>query len=103
MKRYKPAIKAKIIQAAQTARTEGKTWREAHDAAKEAGYKGSLQGIAAMLKIEEKKTGKTKVKGRGRKPGRKAKADPITAFVEKMVEKRLKERVRKAIAALKGI
>ena len=104
MKRYKPQVKAAIIQAATGARAEGKSWNEAHEAAKSAGYRGSLQGIAAMV---TKAGGKVKVTGkRGRKPGRKAgytKADPITSFVNKLVEKKLKERVRLAIRALKGI
>lgn len=103
VKRYKPELKAKIISAAKEARSAGKSWNDAHNAAKEAGYKGSLNGLAAMV---TKAGGKVKVKGkRGRKAGKRtyAKSDPITKFVNQMVEQKLKERVKAAIRALKGI
>ena len=102
MKRYSKAVKAAIIQAATGARAEGKSWNEAHQAAKSAGYKGSLGGLAAMVT----KAGGVKSKGKaGRKAGRKpyTKLDPVAKFVNKLVEQKLKERVRLAIRALKGI
>ena len=107
MKRYKPAIKAKIVETTKAARAEGKKWKQAHEEAKGVGYKGSLAALVGMLRDVEKATGKVKKTGKpGRKAGRKTiytKSDPITIFVNKMVEKKLKERVKLAIRALKGI
>jgi len=108
MKHYKPQVKAKIVETTKAARAEGKKWKQAHEEAKGVGYKGSLAALVGMLRDVERAAGKVvKSKGKpGRKPGRKAgytKLDPVAKFVNKLVEQKLKERVRKAIAALKGI
>ena len=108
---YAPAVRAKIIQAAKSARASGKTWKVALEAAKKAGYTGTADGLYQMARkakptaSKKPAAAKPKAKRRGRKPGPKpgSRRDPITAFVEKLVEQRLKERVRKAIRALKGI
>ena len=84
---YTATVKAAFMEAATAARSQGKSWGVALKAAKKAGYKGSLQGIGAILR----KAG-TGIK-RGRKPGRK----PVTAGVssiDEMVNKVALERVR---------
>jgi hypothetical protein len=71
MPRYSPEMKSAILRAAIAARGAGKKWSEAHEAAKEAGYGGSLQGIVKMIR-----GGNRKAK-RGRKPS--ASAEPVVA------------------------
>ena len=58
-KRYDPKTKAAIIEAALAARKEGKTWAEAFQAGKEAGYSGSQLGLEQMVR-----------KASGKVPGR---------------------------------
>ena len=45
MKRYDKHTKAAFLEAAGAARKAGKTWGEAHAAAKAAGYPGSQLGL----------------------------------------------------------
>ena len=59
-KRYSPAAKAAIMRAAILARGTG-TWAEAHKAAKNAGYRGSVQGIVKMLRASNRKKHPRKV------------------------------------------
>jgi hypothetical protein len=112
---YDEATKAAIKKAALDARKAGKTWKDAHAAAQEAGYQGSQQGIIKLLRTE----GKAK---RGRKPGRPAgsknKRKPgrpkgsgagasshpseISQLIDKLVKGRIQEALDKAIAVLKS-
>ena len=62
MPRPSPEMKSAILRAAIAARGTGKKWSEAHQAAKEAGYGGSLQGIVKMIRGGNRKP------KRGRKP-----------------------------------
>lgn len=122
---YDAKTKAAIIAAASDARKAGKTWAEALEDAKKAGYAGSLQGITKMMRTVAKKAKKAKQpagKRRGRKPGPKAAVnvaakiakrgpgrppkaaagmDGIEAMVSKLVESRVKAVLDKAIAVLK--
>ena len=108
-KHYSAKTKAAIVEAARSTRDAGETWKQAFEAAKKVGYKGSLQGIEKMMRAMSKKTGKAMgIKRRGRKrgpkPGRKAAGlSPISAMVEKLVKARVQETLEKAIAALKAI
>jgi hypothetical protein len=117
--RYSPKVKAKFIAAASAARSAGKPWAVAFSAAREAGYKGSLQGITKLLRDAGKTgkaAGKAAGKRRGRKPGRKPMAvvtrgsgrplnvNTETGGIEALVAKVVKDRVgailEKAIAML---
>ena len=47
--RYGPQIKAAIIAAVNDARKSGKTWADAFEPAKQAGYKGSPGGLVQLV------------------------------------------------------
>lgn len=125
---YDPKIKAAFISAAIVARSAGKTWNEALDAAKAEGYTGSRQGILKMIGDEGKRKGKGK---RGRKPGvrtskpgvrgrkkglrgrRKSRGaslaaavgthfEPIQAMIDKIVQDRVRGVLDRAIAELQN-
>jgi hypothetical protein len=109
---YDPQTKAAILAAATEARAAGKPWSVAFSAAREAGYKGSLQGITHLLMNAKKPAGK-----RGRKPGPKAAVkvtsgrplkvaagtDSIEAMVDKLVRERVSSILNKAIATLEEL
>ncbi|MCY3020159.1 MAG: hypothetical protein NTW87_14170 [Planctomycetota bacterium] len=63
-KRYKPAVKAKFMEAAAAARAAGQQWKAAYVAAQQAGYRGSVDALAKMMATKKAR----------RKPGRPAKA-----------------------------
>ncbi|HLX64375.1 MAG TPA: hypothetical protein VKX17_24085 [Planctomycetota bacterium] len=46
---YKASVKDAIIKAAADAREAGKSWKDAFEAAKKAGYQGSVKSIAKLL------------------------------------------------------
>lgn len=114
---YDAATKDAFIHATVEARRAGKTWREAHAAAKAAGYQGSQQGIVKLLRGKGARKGR-----RGRKPGRplgsknvvrrpgrpgrpQASASPasdIAALVDKLVQARINDALDRAIGVLKG-
>ena len=121
---YDAETKAAILKAAADARGAGKSWAEALDAAKAAGYKGSLQYLVKMARG----SGAVKVKGRRKrqnasvapavkkakgKPGRPAKVarannagaglGDIEKIVAAMVEARVGAAVNQAIAALENV
>ena len=50
-KRYDPKTKDSIMNAAKAARAAGKTWAEAHEAAKAVGYKGSPEGLDVKAEV----------------------------------------------------
>jgi hypothetical protein len=94
-KRYDPRTKAAIIEAALAARKNGKTWAEAFQAGKEAGYNGSRLGLEQMVR---KASGK--VPGRRGRPSLKARAPEAPggiSSVEALVEKIVQDRVRAAL------
>ena len=124
-KRFDPADKAAIIEAASNAREAGKSWPEALEAAKKAGYAGSLLGIARMIQSAQEKAVETAISAK-RGPGRPPKSatpakrgpgrPPKTAIpakrgpgrppktqtsglsgIEAMIENVVKERVSEAI------
>jgi hypothetical protein len=68
--RYKPAVKAKIFEAATAARAAGKTWKDAHAAAQQAGYKGNVDALMQMM---AKKKAKAAAPAPAKKLGRPAK------------------------------
>lgn len=59
-KRYKPEIKARIIEAATAARAAGKPWKDAHVAAQQAGYKGNVDNLMKMIVRKAKKAAPAK-------------------------------------------
>jgi hypothetical protein len=113
-KRYNPKTKAAILEAATAARRARKTWKQAFEAAKEAGYTGSVQALVKMMRAAGKVRGRRGRKaGRGpvaalvlvkRGPGRPAKATAGLGSIESMINKLVKEQVNgaldKAIAVL---
>jgi hypothetical protein len=85
MKRYGKAEKAQIIQAASSVRAKAGTWAEAFEAAKSAGYRGTISGLNQMVrnafgkKTPPKPVAPTKGRLRGRKPGPK----PVVLVVKR--------------------
>ncbi len=55
-KRYDPETKAAIIDATVTARSAGKSWAEAFEVAKEAGYSGTGPALEQMIRVASKKS-----------------------------------------------
>jgi hypothetical protein len=106
MKRYDPATKAAIVEAASAARKAGRSWSEAFQAAQAAGYGGSQHGLEQMVR----KAGGRKPGRRGRPPGSKNKPrgavggefPSIGAMIEKTVQERVRAALDRAIAALKN-
>ena len=114
--RYDPKTKAAITAAAASARSKGKTWEGAHAAAKEAGYKGSVQGLIKMIGAAKKKSQKAKSGAKAApisiakaavKPSSPANSaaaegyDPVHAMIDQIVKQKVKAVVEKAIAELK--
>ena len=112
---YDPETKAAIIKATADARSAGKTWADALDAAKSAGFKGSLpylmktaqtSGAVKVRRMRRRKAGAlTSAKG---KPGRPAKKvglngsglGAIDTIVEQMVESRVSAAMKRAVVTL---
>ena len=112
---YDAETKAAIIKATADARSAGKTWAEALEAAKGAGYKGSLpylmktaqtSGTVKVRRRRRRKAGPLTVAKPG--PGRPAKAPglngtglgAIDRIVEQMVESRVSVAMKRAITTL---
>src|SRR5437868_319828 len=113
---YDEQTKSAFLQAAIAARGTGKTWAETFQAAKEAGYTGSPQGIKKMLDAAAGKKRGTK-KSRASKPVQKTPASAAATGVmakrsgrpKGSKNKKAKSRMRydsatkaKIIAAAKG-
>ena len=106
---YDPKAKSAIIKAALKARRQKKTWLEAFEAAKQAGYSGSLQGITKMiralrlkgkLKLRKAVNGRRGRRGRrGRKPGSGG-VSSIEAMVASLVKVRVRAVLDSTIAEL---
>ncbi|HEY3324993.1 MAG TPA: hypothetical protein VGP72_31355 [Planctomycetota bacterium] len=123
VKRYDKKVKAAIIEATTTARSDGKSWNEAFKAAKEAGYTGSLGGLEQMIRNAALKSKKQAVRKLGRPAGKRRGRPPmqtkaavqrrgpgrppktgdlssIEAIVASVVKKQVNEVLDKAIAVL---
>ena len=108
-KRYDPKTKAAIKLAANSARSQGKTWAAAHSAATEAGYKGGVQGLVKMIRAAKKKPKASPVATTkpSTKPTIFSKSPPTEGYdpVRKMIDQIVKQKVRavveKAIAELR--
>ena len=109
---YTTKIRDAFVKAAQKARAQGKSWVEAFEVAKAAGYAGSLQGISKIVRdVEEGKPAK--------KPGRPKKTatapvqaaassagvgmDSLQKAINGLVEQRVRAALDRAIAELKKI
>ena len=99
---YDKKTRAAFMAAALGARKAGKTWPEAFEAATKAGYKGSLQGISKLGRVEEAPASP----GRKRGPGRPPKAKTVSASthtgggiesIQKTIDGLVKARVRVAL------
>ena len=122
-KRYSPKMKSAIMSAAIAVRGAGKKWTEAFQAAKGAGYRGSLQGIVKMIRAGNRKKivrkpvatkpaakrGPGRPKGSGKRWGRPALhavsangIGQIQAAVERIVAERVRGAIDRAIAALES-
>ena len=102
-KRYKPEVKAKIVEAAAAARAEDKPWKDAHIAAQKLGYKGN---VGALMQMMAKKKAKKAGPAPARKPGRPAKAKaPAPAFttLDPVAAQYLVSAIDKAIAELQKL
>ena len=90
---YDPKTKAAILAAAK-----GKKLKVAYEAAKEVGYKGSMQSLYVMLRnsgVTRRKHNKTKVAA---KPIVKAKQDTGLSEIDKLIETEVQARVKVALA-----
>ena len=77
--RYGPQIKAAIIAAVNDARKSGKTWADAFEPAKQAGYKGSPGGLVQLVtasKPAKKTVAPKKVVSENKAPATATKAKP---------------------------
>jgi hypothetical protein len=107
---YSEQTRTAIVDAAVGERKSGKSWNDALDAAKKAGYKGKLQYLVKMVRG----SGAGGIRTRGRKRGRPA-GKPvhramnnvragglgsIENIVNSMVEERLKKTINSAVSAL---
>src|SRR3954447_20695763 len=109
--RYTSETKKAILEAAIAARGQGKSWREAFDAAKAAGYNGSAPGLVQMLRNASARKGSPAKVGRPRGPGRPPKAAPaaaaatsgsassLQAAIDAMVRERVSAAIGRAIEA----
>ena len=111
VKRYDPNEKVAIIKAALDARAAGKTWVEAHAAAKKAGYKGKLKSLDRMIRKLKRRAGKAKVAPAmtakvEKKPIRPVsiaakRYDPLHKMIDQLVKQKVRAVVEKAIAELR--
>ncbi|MCY3022212.1 MAG: hypothetical protein NTW87_24640 [Planctomycetota bacterium] len=102
-KRYKPEIKAKIIEAAMAARAAGKPWKEAHVAARQAGYRGNVDALMQMMaKRKAKRAAPAPAKKRGRPPKAKAPAPTVTGL-DPVASQYLVSAIDKAVAELQRL
>ncbi len=119
---YDAEAKAAILKAAADARAAGKSWAEALDAARAAGYKGSLQylmktaresGVVKMKTRRKRRntSAAVSVKSAKRKPGRPAKVATVVGtglvdiekIVAAMVGSRVAAAIGQAVAALETV
>jgi len=106
-KRYDRKTKAAVVEAALAARKAGRSWAEAFQAGREAGYNGSQPGLEQMVR----KVGGRKPGRRGRPPGSKNKSSvtaggdvsSIGALIEELVQSRIRSVLDKVIADLKMV
>jgi hypothetical protein len=108
---YDAATKTAILEAAQGARKEGKTWKQAHEAATAAGYKGGE--VSLMLFVRGQNKGAKPAGRRGRKPGRKpgrpagtsapSGLSGIEAMIGQEVQKRMRSTIEGIISQLQGM
>ena len=105
--RYDPKAKAAITEAANKARSQGKTWLKAHSAAKVAGYKGSVQGLVKMILATKKKSASKAATPKVTKPVTPSKVipaegyDPVRTMIDQIVKQKVKAVVENAIAELR--
>ena len=109
---YTKSTRDSFMRAANDARANGKTWMEAYDAAKAAGYEGSLQGISKMARSSDEPR-KAKSKRGKRRVGRPRKShivstpsyglDALQRTIHGLVEQRVRAALDHAIGALKSI
>ena len=112
---YDAETKAAIIKATAEARSAGKTWADALDAAKSAGYNGSLpylmktaqsSGAVKVRRRRRRKAGPLAIAKRGpRRPAKKvalsgAGLGGIDKIVEQMVESRVSAAMKRAVMTL---
>jgi len=100
-KRYDPRTKAAIVGAALATRKEGKTWAEAFQAGRDAGYKGSQLGLEQMVrKASGKVPGRRGRPARAQAPEAAGGIPAVGALIQKIVKDRVRAALDKAIADL---
>lgn len=108
---YDEQTRTAIVTAAVGARKGGKSWNDALDAAKEAGYKGKLQYLVKMVRGSGAGGIRTRGRKRGRPAGktaakatngRTAGLGSIESIVNTMVEERIRKSIDSAVSALEG-
>jgi hypothetical protein len=103
-KRYSAKVKAAFLAAAQEARDAGKSWAQAHEVAKKAGYTGSKPGLVQQFLAAKKKGAVTKAKHTGRALTAPVSGlESIQRLVDKLVAERVNAAIEKAIDALKAV
>lgn len=110
---YSAKTKAAVLEAVKSARASGKTWKQAHDAAKAVGYKGGLPAIIKMSRlsglVKRGRRGRPKAsRGPGRPKGVVSRAgvngfSSIEKMVDQLVHKRVREALDRAIKELQRI
>lgn len=105
---YDSDTKDAIVKAVVGARNGEKTWKQAHEAAAAAGYKGSQQGIVKLMRTmngagKPGKRGRPKGKRPGRRPGTKTGGrGDIGGLIDRLVQTRINEVLDAAISVLKN-
>ena len=99
--RYKPEVKAKIIDAATAVRAAGKYWKDAHAAAQAVGYKGNVDALMQMM---AKKKRAISVAPGAKKRGRPAKVQaPAVPALDPVAAQYLVGAIDKAIGELQTL
>ena len=106
---YDPKVKAAFMAAARDARAAGKGWAEAHQAAKAAGYGGSVSGLVQQFIANKgkKKAKPAPVKAVKVVAAPKAAKSPsglgsLEAAIDRIVAERVEAAIGKAIEALRA-
>jgi hypothetical protein len=103
--RYEPQVKAAILEAVKEARKSGKPWAATHEAAKQSGYKGTVDGLyqfirASGLSKKRKKHKKASVVAAVKAP---ASPDSLSSMLEAHIQKAVSLCLNKAISALQAL
>src|ERR1035437_7170707 len=104
--RLDPATKVAILKAALDARKAGQAWSLAHEAAKQSGYKGTVNALVQLVR-NSKRLGRKGGRKAGRPKASTAAATPlpsnggnIASLVENLISARVNAAIERAVAVL---